>query len=276
MRERSGARRAAGPAPAGGAARIGGPARVAPGVLAAATVLAQVAYPLVDGSVRDTLTVLTVLLFALTSLTHAAVTRGPRTAVALLAVAGGGGLLAEAVGVSSGVPFGRYGYADTLGPDVLGVPAVIPLAWTMMAWPAYLVAVRLAAGRGRPARVAVGALALASWDLFLDPQMVDAGHWRWVDPAPALPGVPTVPLTNYAGWVLVALVLMAVLDAVAPTEPSTRDTVMYALYLWTYASSVLAHAAFFGLPASALWGGLGMGLVAVPLALSLLGTARTR
>ena len=90
-----------------------------------------------------------------------------------------------------------------------------------MAWPAYLVAVRLAAGRGRPARVAVGAVALASWDLFLDPQMVDAGHWRWVDPAPALPGVPTVPLTNYAGWLLVALVLMAVLDAVAPAEPST-------------------------------------------------------
>ena len=50
------------------------------------------------------------------------------------------------------------------------------------------------------ARVAVAAAALASWDLFLDPQMVDAGHWRWSDPSPALPGVPTVPLTNYAGW----------------------------------------------------------------------------
>ena len=43
----------------------------------------------------------------------------------------------------------------------------------------------------------------------------------------------------------------------------------YALYLWTYASSVLALAAFFGLPAAALWGGLGMGAVALPLAWSL-------
>ena len=43
--------------------------------------------------------------------------------------------------------------------------------------------------RVRAGRVAVGALALASWDLFLDPQMVDAGHWRWADPLPALPGV---------------------------------------------------------------------------------------
>lgn len=235
-------------------------------VLAAATVLAQIAYPLVGGDARDLLTIVTVVLFAVTSLTHAWVSRGPRAAAVLLLVVGAGGLIAEAVGVATGVPFGRYAYADTLGPAVLGVPVVIPLAWIMMAWPAYVVAARLA--RSRAGRVAVGAVALASWDLFLDPQMVDAGHWRWADPQPGLPGVPTVPLTNYAGWLLVAVVLMALLDRAVPARPAD-DSVPYALYLWTYASSVLAHAAFFGLPASALWGGLGMGLVAVPLALLL-------
>jgi uncharacterized membrane protein len=236
-------------------------------VLPVATVLAQVAYPLVpQGSGRNALTVLTVVLFALASLVHAYATRGARTALVLLVVAGGAGLLAEAAGVATGFPFGTYAYAGTLGPQVLDVPVVIPLAWTMMAWPAYLVGVRL--GRTRVGTVAVGAVALASWDLFLDPQMVDAGHWRWADPSPGLPGVPSVPLTNYAGWVVVAVVLMALLAILAPTRPGP-DAVPYALYLWTWASSVLAHAAFFGLPASALWGGLGMGLVAVPLALSL-------
>jgi putative membrane protein len=44
---------------------------------------------------------------------------------------------------------------------------------------------------------------------------------------------------------------------------------MYALYLWTYFSAVLAHAVFLDLPGSALRGGLGMGLVAVPLAVAL-------
>jgi putative membrane protein len=239
-------------------------------LLAGATVLAQIGYPLVGGTARDVLTVVTVLLFATASLAHAAVTRGRRAAAALLLVAGGGGLLAEAAGVATGIPFGRYAYAGTLGPAVLGVPLVIPLAWVMMAWPAYLVGARLGARRGRAARVLTAAAALASWDLFLDPQMVDAGHWRWVDPSPALPGVPAVPLTNYAGWALVAVVLMAALDRVAPVSASIVDAVPCALYLWTYASSVLAHAAFFGLPASAAWGGLGMGLVAVPLARSLL------
>jgi len=238
-------------------------------VPAAATVLAQVAYPLVRGTARDVLTVVTVLLFATASVAHAATTRGPRAAVALLVIAGGGGLLAEAAGVATGIPFGGYSYAGTLGPAVLGVPLAIPLAWTMMAWPAYLVGTRLAAGRGRTVRIAAAAVALASWDLFLDPQMVDAGHWRWADPSPALPGVPTVPLTNYAGWLLVAVVLMAALDRAAPVSPSTADAVPCTLYLWTYASSVLAHAAFFGLPASAVWGGIGMGLVALPLAHSL-------
>ncbi|MFL6127568.1 MAG: carotenoid biosynthesis protein [Mycobacteriales bacterium] len=237
--------------------------------LAAATVLAQVAYPLVGGDTRDTLTIATVVLFAVTSLTHAALTRGPRAAAVLLAVGGGGGLVAEAVGVATGVPFGRYEYADSLGPVVLGVPLVIPLAWIMMAWPARVVALRLTGRRGRAARVAVGAVALASWDLFLDPQMVDAGHWRWADPVPALPGVPAVPLTDYAGWLLVAALLMLLLDTLLPGSGRADDTVPYALYLWTYASSVLAHAAFLGLPASAAWGGLGMGLVALPLALSL-------
>jgi uncharacterized membrane protein len=244
----------------------------APAVLGGLVVLAQVAYPLTPrGGPRDGLTVATVLLFASASLAHALVTRGPRAALGLLVVAGGGGLLAESVGVATGVPFGTYAYAGTLGPRVLGVPLVIPLAWVMMAWPALLVAARLTGSRAasRPARVGVAAAALASWDLFLDPQMVDAGHWRWASPSPSLPGVGTVPLTNYLGWAVVAVLLMLVLDRAVPLRPSTSDTVPYALYLWTYFSSVLALGAFFGLPAAALWGALGMGTVALPLLRSL-------
>jgi uncharacterized membrane protein len=263
-RDRAGRSRVPAPqtdAPAA-AARSAGTA--VPVVLAGAVVVLQIGYPLTPaGTARDGLTVATVLVFAAASLLHAGLTRGPRAAAGLLAVAGGGGLLAEAVGVATGVPFGSYDYTGTLGPRLLGVPVVIPLAWVMMAWPAYLVGARLA--RSRAARVGVAAAALASWDLFLDPQMVDAGHWRWADPSPALPGVPAVPLTNYAGWALVALLLMLVLDRAVPVEPSTVDAVPYALYLWTYFSSVLALAAFFGLPAAALWGALGMGTVAVPL-----------
>lgn len=235
-----------------------------PAVLVGLTVLAQIAYPLVGGSARNGLTVVTVVLGFAAAITHALVTRGPRTALILLVTTAGGGLLVESVGTATGFPFGEYAYSDTLGPAVLGVPWVIPLAWTMMAWPAWLVSGRLA--RGWP-RVFVAGWALASWDLFLDPQMVDAGHWTWFSPGAGLPGVPGIPVSNYAGWLLVAVLMCGLLRLVADAgEAGPSDLAMLVFYLWTYASSVLAHAAFFGLPASAAWGALGMGLVAVPLA----------
>ena len=217
----------------------------------------QIAYPLVSST---GLVIATVLCGFLLSVGHAWVTRGRRTALMLVAVTTVGGLLVEAAGVAAGVPFGRYGYTGTLGRALLGVPLVVPLAWTWMAWPAWLAAGWLVSGWWR---IPVGALALASWDLFLDPQMVAAGYWRWAGGA--------IPITNYLGWFAVALVMMALLHRFAPTSAlSTRDDApMLALYLWTYSSSVLAHAVFLGLPRSALWGGLVMGTVAVPLTIRL-------
>jgi uncharacterized membrane protein len=235
----------------------------------AALVLAEIGYPLVGGAVRARLVVVTVVIGYAISVAHAAMSRA---AVPLILVTTGGGFAVEAVGVATGYPFGAYSYSDALGPRALGVPLVIPLAWTWMAWPSWLVAGRLVDG---VLRVPVAGLALASWDLFLDPQMVAEGYWVWRDPRPALPGVPGVPISNYLGWLVVATVLAAILRRWSIWSHSARldgtisTNVMVVLYLWTYTSGVLAHAVFLGLPWSALWGGLGMGLVAVPLAVRL-------
>ncbi len=243
------------------------PAAAAVWVLVAAAVLVQIIYPLVPVAGRTTVTVLSVVVFCAASVADAARVAGARGAALLLVVAGGGGLLVEAVGVRTGLPFGEYAYTGTLGPQVLGVPAVVPLAWAMMAWPALVVARTLA--RTALGTTLVGGAALAAWDVFLDPQMVAAGHWRWADPDPGLPLVPGIPLTNYAGWVLVAVLMVGTLHRVLP-DPGRPSAPAAALYLWVYGSSVLAHAAFFGLPGSALVGGIVMGLVAVPFALHLL------
>ncbi|GAA3222281.1 carotenoid biosynthesis protein [Dactylosporangium siamense] len=231
----------------------------------AALVLVEIAYPLVHGGTRAALTVATVVVGYLLSVGHAWLSRGPRTAAVLILVTTGGGFAVEAAGRATGYPFGDYDYTGSLGPRLLGVPLVIPLAWTWMAWPAWVAAARLTT---RPwLRTGVAGLGLAAWDLFLDPQMVGEGHWHWDSPGAALPGVPDIPITNYLGWLVVAWVLAAALTAT--TGNGTDDRPMYALYLWTYGSSVLAHAVFLGLPASAAWGAAGMGLVAVPLAVTL-------
>jgi uncharacterized membrane protein len=239
-----------------------------PLLLAAATVLLQIAYPLVDGHPRDVLTVVTVVAFFTASATHAAVTRGAVWTALMVAVTAGGGLLAESVGTRTGLPFGDYSYADTLGWQLLGVPVVIPLAWSMMAYPCLLAGQALA--RSPWLAALVGGAMLAGWDLFLDPQMVEAGHWSWADPTPALPGVPGIPISNFAGWLVVAVVLMAALQLLprrtADTHADTRgdERAPTLLLAWTYLSSVLANAVFFGRPGVALVGGIGMGVTVVP------------
>lgn len=233
-----------------------------------ATVLGQVAYPLTPVDARDTLTVVIVLLGAAASLAHAAETRGPPAAFTLALTTVVGGFLIEVVAVHTDVPFGSYRYTSTLGPALLGVPLAIGPAWTMLAWPAALAARRLC--RTFAARVAVGAWALAAWDLFLDPQMVGANTWHWLHPDPHLPGVPTVPLTNHLGWLLVAVAMSVVLQRTL--EVRTRageDGWPLAFYVWTWASSSLALAAFLHLGAAAAWGFAAMGTVAVPVARSL-------
>ena len=234
-------------------------------LLAGATVLLQIGYPLTGGGLRTALTLATVVVFFLASTSHALVHRGARWTGGYVLVTGVLGLLAEAVGTATGFPFGAYDYADSLGPKLLGVPVVIPLAWGMFAYPCLVVGQALA--RTALGAAAVGGLALASWDLFLDPQMVEAGHWRFHSVTAALPGAPGIPVSNYLGWLLVAWLMLGLLQLLG-RQPAD-DRVPGALFLWTWGSSVLANAAFFGRPLVALTGGLVMGLVAVPYARTL-------
>lgn len=238
-----------------------GRTRVVPAALTLAVVALQIGYPLTHGDARDVLTVLIVAGLAATCLVHAALTRGLPTAGSLFVVTAVPGWAVEALGVHTGFPFGHYAYSDDLGPRLLGAPLLIGLAWTMLAWPAALVARRLA--RSGVARILVGAWALASADLFLDPQQVAAGHWKWRFPSPHLPGVHDVPLTNYAGWLLVALLLSAAVQWIAGDGD---DAVMVAVYLWLYVGWIVALAAFLDLAAAAGWGALGMGIAALPVA----------
>jgi putative membrane protein len=81
---------------------------VLPWVLLGALVLAQICYPLTTGGSRAALTVLTVLIGYLTSVSHALLSRGLRTASALVVAATLGGFAVEAAGVATSFPFGGY------------------------------------------------------------------------------------------------------------------------------------------------------------------------
>jgi putative membrane protein len=236
----------------------------------------QVPYPLLCGAARDRLTRISVAASFSASVAHAVRRYGARRAATIVATTAGGGLTVEAVGVRTSFPFGRYEYAGRLGPSVGGVPLLVAMAWTMMGYPAWVSGRRL--GATRPAQAAIGAAALTGWDLFLDPQMVAAGHWRWRSRSRQLPGVPELRVANMAGWAATAIVLAGALAARAgePRDIPEGDGPAYALFLWAYASSLLANVVFFRRPAVAAWGGAGMGATALPLARSLLADRRRR
>ncbi|MBL7501600.1 carotenoid biosynthesis protein [Frankia nepalensis] len=262
---------------------------------AAAVVAAQIPYPLLPagGGGRAWLTIGQVLAFFVASASHAAHRRGRVFAAGYLAITVGLGFAAEVVGLRTGWPFGHYSYTGRLGLEVAGVPAIIPLGWAMMAYPALLAGRWSAANAGlgpagpraRVATALAGGVLLAGWDLFLDPRMVAEGFWVW-EPGggPALNGIP---LTNAAGWLLVGATLVALLDRLpdparrpAPDRPAAPrqrpgpvrwpagDGVPLFLLCWTYGSWVLACLAFFGQPSVALAGAVGMALPALPRALA--------
>jgi len=234
----------------------------------------QMAYAFVPDDEAGWATALVVLTFLVASVLAAAARSGWTFAVAIALVGGGVGAAAEAIGVATGVPFGDYAYTDRLGPQVLDVPVVVPLAWAMMAYPAWRVGELL--GRRTVARVGFAALAMAAWDVALDPQMVGFGFWRWPDGG-AYAGIP---LSNYAGWLGVALVLFALWAVVERRLPAHRapaaiagerddrsavvDGLGVLLYAWTWLGETVAHLVFWGRPGVALATFVAMGALAAP------------
>ncbi|MBY4129803.1 carotenoid biosynthesis protein [Rhodococcus fascians] len=259
--------------------------RVATIVVAAAAIGCQIVYPLVSGSTRDAVTVAVVGLLALASILHAVVHRGLLWATVLVIVTAGTGFASELVGTATGIPFGEYFYAQNrLGPSLFEVPVVVPLAWTAGFYPIWcavtFIVRRLDTTQIRASglRIAAVGVGMVGWDLYLDPQMVTDGQWTWTSGAVGLPGVPSIPLTNYLGWLVVATLMAAVVEAldravVARRSSESRlqpfdDAVPIGLFLWTWLGSALAHAVFLDGPElrfSAVYGFLVMGAVGIPL-----------
>jgi uncharacterized membrane protein len=237
--------------------------RALPMTLAVLLVLTAIAYPLTAGDARDVVSWTIVALGAALSVVHAGLSRGGRVGAGLLVLVTATAVAFEAVGLATGFPYGRYEYSSALGPTLVGVPFLVPLAWLMMAWPSWVLADRLTrrvrAGRRAPARTGVAAAVFAAWDVVLDPQLVQAGYWTWSHPDPGLPGIPTVPLTNLGGWLLAGVVLMTSLSLLVgrlsvPGAPRVGDAAPLLAIGWMTLGGALAHAGWLDLPGSAAWG----------------------
>ena len=130
-------------------------------------------------------------------------TRGERLSLLTVAALG---FAAEVVGVHLGVPFGRYGYTEALGPKLFGVPPAVAFAWMTLA--AYVKQSVARLGLAPLAETFVAAAWLTALDLLIDPLAVNQlGYWHW-DVEGRYYGVP---VTNFAGWMVVSLLFFGIL-----------------------------------------------------------------
>jgi len=229
-------------------------------VAGAATIAGMIATPLLPQRGRGRKILSSVVVGGMWATTTANAVRrwgAARAGVASATTAVATGVV-ERVGTETGLPFGRYAYTSALQPQVAHVPAIVPLAWFGMGLPAREAAHAALGNRSTPAtRIVLGSAAMTAWDLFLDPQMVGEGYWAW-----ARRGLYRgIPLSNFGGWFLTGLGIMALFEAVLPVEragPDRHDVRLVGQYGYMSVMQTLGFARYFRDPLVAVVGGLGM------------------
>jgi len=227
------------------------------GVAGIATIAGMIATPLLPprGTGRRLLSSVVVTGMFATSTANAVKRWGTQRAsgaAAATAVATG---VVERVGTHTGLPFGQYGYTEALRPQIAHVPVIVPLAWFGMGLPSREAAHAALGQHSTPARrIALGSAAMTAWDLFLDPQMVGEGYWAWVKRG-AYRGIP---LSNFAGWFLTGLGIMALFEVLMPPKQRDPDVRLVGQYGYMSVMQTLGFARYFRDPLVATVGGLGM------------------
>jgi putative membrane protein len=160
----------------------------------------------------------------------------------------------EFVGSRTGIPFGEYHYTTVLQPQIRRVPLIIPLAWLMMIPPSWAVGTLLSGGHGVVVPALFAGVAFMAWDLFLDPQMVGWGFWRW----PGGGAYLGIPLSNFAGWFAAgAVVSLLFYTAQIPV------VALLLVYVVTWILQTIGQLAFWRLIVSGIVGSLAMGVLIV-------------
>ncbi|MGC8597739.1 MAG: carotenoid biosynthesis protein [Thermocladium sp.] len=166
------------------------------------------------------------MFFILFYIINSVIILGARRTLIFLLLASIISFLFEYVGVHYGVPFGSYSYTSAMGLMMLGVPLFIPLLWSSLAY-----FTMEAAGN-----YYLASLGMVALDAAFDPVLSGPlGLWRWSTRGQYF----GVPLTNFAGWFIVSLIIYSAFRASTGFRPKSSPVAL-AFYASYYASWVFA------------------------------------
>ncbi len=108
----------------------------------------------------------------------------------------------EAIGVNTGLIFGKYDYGNALGLKLFGVPLIIGFNWALV----------ILGTTGISSRISKNVLIISVFtsilaiifDFFLEPVAILLNYWNWHG--------NSIPLQNYLAWFLITLVAASVIS----------------------------------------------------------------
>lgn len=109
------------------------------------------------------------------------------------------GLIAEIIGVNTGLLFGNYWYGTVLGPGFLGTPLLIGLNWFLVSYSALCLSDYLPGPVWT--KYIAGIFLLTGLDYLIEPVAMRLGFWEWDN--------GFVPYQNYLGWAGVSAAILA-------------------------------------------------------------------
>lgn len=143
---------------------------------------------------------------------HSVLRLGWRNTLALFSIILVGSFMFEAIGVSTGYITGQYYYTYKIGTLLFGlVPYSVPFAWLMMIYPSYIMSLWIMPAKYKFWKhtiivASITGLVMTSWDLVMDPVMVNQHYWIWESKGLYF----GIPLQNYAAWWFVTFTLIMI------------------------------------------------------------------
>jgi putative membrane protein len=107
------------------------------------------------------------------------------------------GMLAEWIGVHTGLLFGDYKYGPVLGPKVFAVPVIIGINWAMLSIVSAAMLKKLKLNFYL--EVILAAILMVFLDFLMEPVAIKLHFWNWKN--------NQIPLCNYVCWLLVSLLI---------------------------------------------------------------------
>ncbi|MEP6703733.1 MAG: isopentenyl-diphosphate Delta-isomerase [Acidobacteriota bacterium] len=195
---------------------------------------------------------LSVLIFAAPAFWAAKMWLGWRDAATLFAVLGLFALFVETAAITTGLPYGHFGYSERLGYKLFdAVPWTVAFAWTPLILAAYSISAKI--GNSVVGRVLTTTFVLLVFDLVIDAGAVYLGFWKYAGGGLFY----GVPVSNFAGWLVSGLagaifmeLMVSYLKPLLPVPVQLSSSAFFIIFFWT------AVALFAGLTVPAVLGAL--------------------